>query len=95
MPFFSRRIGLSAAGTPIPIIGGTRVSGRVGDYDVGVLAMKTEAPGDRTPSNNYSSAGCRRNLLQNSWVGALVTSRDSSVAGDYNRVYGADAHFQF
>ena len=28
VPFFSRRIGLSAAGTPIPIIGGGRLSGR-------------------------------------------------------------------
>ena len=27
VPFFSRRIGLSAAGTPVPIIGGGRVSG--------------------------------------------------------------------
>ena len=25
----------------------------------------------------------------------LLTSRDSTQAGDYNRVYGADAHFQF
>ena len=29
-PFYSRRIGLSAAGTPIPIIGGTRLSGKGG-----------------------------------------------------------------
>ena len=30
VPFFSRRIGLSAAGTPVPIIGGGRVSGQIG-----------------------------------------------------------------
>ena len=42
VPFFSRRIGLSAAGTPIPIVGGARVSGQVDNYDVGVLAMKTD-----------------------------------------------------
>jgi hypothetical protein len=27
-PFYSRRIGLSSAGTPIPIIGGGRLSGK-------------------------------------------------------------------
>jgi hypothetical protein len=94
VPFFSRRIGLSAAGTPIPIVGGTRVSGKIDRYDVGVLAMKTERLGT-TPSNNFAVGRVKRNFLTNSWVGALVTSRDSTIAGDYNRVYGPDAHFQF
>src|SRR5437667_9227792 len=34
VPFFSRRIGLSAAGAPIPIVGGARLSGTTGPYDV-------------------------------------------------------------
>ena len=55
--------------------------------------MKTEDLGV-TPSNNYVVGRVKRNLLSNSWVGALMTSRNSSAA-DYNRVYGADAHFQF
>ena len=94
VPFFSRRIGLSAAGTPIPIIGGARVSGKVDKFDVGFLAMKTDSQG-LARSNNFFVGRAKRNLLRNSWVGALVTSRDSSLAGDYNRVYGSDAHFQF
>jgi hypothetical protein len=94
VPFFSRRIGLSPSGTPIPIDGGVRVSGRVGQYDVGFLTMKTGELG-ATPSNNYQVGRVRRNLLRNSWIGALATNRDSAVGGDYNRVYGADAHFQF
>lgn len=93
LPFFSRRIGLSN-GAPVPIIGGTRVSGQIGRYDVGFLAMKTDRSGT-TPSNNYVVGRAKRNLLRNSWVGMIATSRDSTVAGDYNRVYGADAHFQF
>ena len=46
------------AGTPIPILAGTRVSGQVARYDVGVLAMKTEQSG-ATPSIafNASNAG--------------------------------------
>jgi hypothetical protein len=96
VPFFSRRIGLSATGTPVPVLGGARTSGQVGrSYNVGVLAMRTDDVGTTTPSNNYLVGRMRRNLLTNSWVGALATSRDSSIPGDYNRVYGGDLHFQF
>ena len=94
VPFFSRRIGLSAAGTPIPIVGGARVSGQVNRYDVGVLSMKTESLG-ATPSNTFLVGRVKRNVSTSSWIGAIVTNRDSTLAGDYNRVAGADAHFQF
>ena len=95
VPFFSRRIGLSAAGTPVPVLVGGRTSGKIGKYDMGVLAMRTDQFGLTTPANNYVVARARRNLLRNSWVGGLGTHRDSTIAGDFNRVYGADAHFQF
>jgi hypothetical protein len=94
LPFFSRRIGLSAAGTPIPIVGGLRLSGKANKYDVGLLEMQTESAG-AIPSNNYLVGRLRRNVLTSSWVGALVTNRDSSLRDDFNRVYGTDAHFQF
>ena len=94
LPFFSRRIGLSASGTPIPIAGGARVSGKADKYDFGFLTMKTERLGS-LPSNNYMVGRMRRNLLTRSWFGGIMTSRDSTEAGDYNRVYGPDAHFVF
>jgi hypothetical protein len=94
VPFFSRRIGLSAAGTPIPIVGGARVSGQIDKYDVGFLTMRTEETGS-TPSNTYLVGRVRRNLLRSSFIGGVVTSRDSALAGDTNRVYGTDLHFQF
>lgn len=94
VPFFSRRIGLSAAGTPIPIVGGARVSGQIGRYDLGVLTMKTEET-DLTRSSNFVVGRVRRNLLRNSWIGGVLTSRDSAAAHDANRVYGSDVHFQF
>ena len=98
VPFFSRRIGLSGSGIPIPIAGGARLTGQAGRYDIGLLAMKTEqlqTPASRIPSNNYVVGRVKRNLLTRSWIGTLVTSRDSTIAGDYNRVYGADARFVF
>jgi hypothetical protein len=94
VPFFSRRIGLDAGGAPIPILGGTRVSGQMGRYDAGLLAMKTQHLGS-TPSNNYLVGRLKRNLFTRSWIGGLVTDRESTLPGDYNRVYGADARFVF
>jgi hypothetical protein len=97
VPFFSRSIGL-IGGTPIPILGGARVTGRVGRFDTGFLAMKTERSTDGVrsiPSNNYLVGRIKRNFSTSSWIGGLVTNRDSTIHGDYNRVYGADAHFQF
>jgi hypothetical protein len=93
LPFFSRRIGLSDAGTPIPILGGGRVSGQIDKYDVGFLAMKTESVG-AVPSNDYLVARVKRNVLRTSWIGALVTNRNSGTS-DFNRVYGVDGRFQF
>jgi len=94
VPFFSRRIGLGDDGTPIPIIGGARVTGQLDRYNIGFLTMKTERK-ESTPSNDYLVGRVKRNLLTDSWVGALVINRDSTLDGDYNRVYGADAHFRF
>src|SRR5262249_10893599 len=96
-PFFSRTIGLSG-GTPIPIVGGARVSGRAGPYETGFLTMKTESFTDglrSIPSNNFLVGRLKRRFSTSSWIGALVTNRESARPGDYNRVYGPDAHFQF
>ena len=94
IPFFSRRIGLASDGSPIPIVGGARMSGTVGSYDVGLLTMKTESQ-NGTPSNTFTVGRVKKNLPRNSWVGALITNRDSSRRDDYNRVYGVDARFRF
>jgi hypothetical protein len=94
LPFFSRRIGLSPAGLPIPIVGGARLSGRAGAYDVGAIAMRTEEDSG-IPANNFVVGRVRRNLPGTSTVGAIFTSRDSSVPGDFNRLYGADTRLRF
>jgi hypothetical protein len=100
LPFFSRRIGLSAAGTPIPMLGGTRLSGRARDFDIGALVMKTRDDGEEgttglVPSNNFLVGRIRRDLLGLHSVGVILTSRDSSRADDYSRTYGADMRLRF
>jgi hypothetical protein len=100
VPFFSRRIGLGPTGLQIPIIGGARVSGQATGNDLGVLVMKTEefigaTPATTVPSNTYMVGRYKRNLLRTSWIGAIMTDRESHVPNDYNRVYGPDVHLQF
>ena len=41
--FHSRRIGLRSDGTPLPIYGGARLTGRAGGVDVGLLSMQMQA----------------------------------------------------
>ena len=48
-PFFSRRLGINSAGQPVPLDVGGKVSGRIGRFDVGTLAVQQEAY--RDPSN--------------------------------------------
>lgn len=93
LPFFSRQIGLSASGTPIPIIGGARVSGKARTYDIGLVAMRTEAT-DATPANTFLVGRLKKTLFTNSWIGTIVTNRNSTHPGDYNRVVGIDANVQ-
>ena len=94
IPFFSRRIGLSSDGTPAPIVGGARLSGSIGSYDLGLLSMKTESL-DSKPGDTFAVGRLKKKVMRSSWVGALFTSRDSTEPGDYNRVYGLDTRFRF
>jgi len=93
--FFSRRIGLTDGGEQLPLYGGVRLTGRAGAYGLGLMTMQGEEFGGR-PSENYTVARVRRDVLANSDVGAIFVSRDASGTGDdFNRVFGVDANFRF
>jgi hypothetical protein len=87
--FHSRRIGL-VDGSQIPIYGGARIVGRVGDWDVGFLNMQAADEGP-TPSENLGVVRLRRRFLNNaSYLGGIVTSRIGDD-GSSNVLYGMDA----
>jgi uncharacterized protein DUF5916/cellulose/xylan binding protein with CBM9 domain len=93
--FFSRRIGLTDAGEQIPIVGGGRLTGRVGRYGVGLMTIQTESQGARA-ADNYTVLRGRRDILRNSDVGAIFLSRDSADgSSNRNEVAGVDANFRF
>jgi len=94
--FFSRRIGLEGS-TEIPLNVGARLTGKVGDYSVGVLNVHTDddlqAPLEKT---SFTVARLRRDVLGRSSVGAIFTNRSvSPLDGSSNQVYGVDGLFSF
>jgi len=92
--FFSRRIGLSSTGLPIPIAAGARLTGRAAGFSLGAMTVQTERHGS-TPSTNYTVLRARRNLSRASDVGALFMSRQATNgSGDWNRVYGVDSNIR-
>jgi hypothetical protein len=89
--FFSRRIGIGDDGQTIPILGGGRVSGKAGRFNVGVLNMQTGEKG-LVASTNFGVARVSRDLPNRSSVGAIFTNRQAmgDFAGDDGRTFGAD-----
>jgi hypothetical protein len=94
--FYSRRIGL-AGNREVPILGGGRVTGRLGRYQLGLVNMQTR--NDETAgaeATNFSIVRVKRDILRRSSIGLLMTSRSKSqTLGGSNQVYGADGTFAF
>ena len=87
-PFFSRRIGLSGSGEAIGLEGGVKLTGRIGDFNVGALAIRQEADDDVAASDLFVARGSY-NVLDESAVGFIVTHGDPA-SNDNNSVLGVD-----
>ncbi len=81
-PFFSRRIGIQGSGSTqrnVPIIGGARVSGKIGNkWRIGVLNMVTnedKTSEDISPAQNYSVAVVERQIFKRSRISAVFVGR--------------------
>ena len=89
VPFFTRRIGLSSSGQPIPVIGGLRLTGRTGSNGVGLLSMQTDRF-DGDPGANFTAARIRRDLSNTAAVGGFYFGRETTGSHSFNRVTGVD-----
>lgn len=88
--FYSRRIGINDEGEATRILGGARVVGRMGKFDVGLLNMQT-AKSEGLNSENFTLLRLRRQVSKtNSYVGGIFTNR-MDFEGNYNSNYGVDA----
>ncbi len=98
--FFSRRIGLSG-GQEVPIHGGARMTGKVGDVQIGVLNIQTGGlsvpdavtgvPQQVAPDNNFGVVRAFREWENRSRIGGIFVSRlNTNSTSDYNLTYGVD-----
>ena len=92
--FFSRRIGISTAGEAIPILGGGRVSGKAGRFNVGMLNMQTDDFDGTVASTNFTVMRVSRDLPNRSSIGGIFTNRletgDLARERSPGRTYGVD-----
>jgi len=88
LPFFTRRIGLAADGTEVPLLAGVKVTGEAGPLEIGLLDVAT----DRTASldhENLAVGRVRLALREQTTVGLLATNGDPTSDGG-NTVVGVD-----
>ena len=94
IPFFSRSIGISG-GSAVPILGGARLHGRAGAYQMGLMNIQTEGvPGLDVESTNFSAFRMKRDLFSRSNIGVIATHRNLGADGTgSNSLYGVDGNF--
>ena len=96
--FYSRRIGLEE-GYAIPIMGGSKITGKVGPYGIGLLNVLTdEFHTDSSVTDeddivdlsrtNYSVLRVTRDLFSGSSIGAIAINKQDTDT--YNRAGGLD-----
>jgi hypothetical protein len=97
--FFSRRIGL-VSGNTVPILGGARLTGRVGGLQLGLLSIQTEAQelcdplsgcSPVSPATNFGVVRLVKEFENRTQLGTVFVSRmNTDDTGDYNLTYGVD-----
>lgn len=102
--FFSRRIGVGAGGTQLPIDGGARLTGKIFDNtNIGLLQMRTDSVDGRISQNDFSVVRVNQELGNRSTIGMMYIERDGDGTGlnstgenpgeDYNRTMSVDGRW--
>jgi hypothetical protein len=98
--FFTRRIGLTESGAPLPIDYGAKITGKIGRYNVGFLQVQTRElnaecraitspsavcdPDSFIPRGQYTVARVKRDLFKRSSIGAMFVNRQGGRQGGRN-----------
>lgn len=92
--FFSRRIGIGDEGQVVPIKGGGRISGKIGQTNVGILNMVTDEISDQNIyENNFSVARVNHDFSNSrSSLGVIYVGKNEMGDSNnhYNNVYAID-----
>lgn len=71
IPFFSRRIGLDANGNPVPIKYGGKFTGKIGNWNLGILHIKDD---NEWGNPGYTVGRISKNLGKQSSIGLIGTN---------------------
>ncbi|MCX6560708.1 MAG: carbohydrate binding family 9 domain-containing protein, partial [Candidatus Aminicenantes bacterium] len=88
-PFFSRTVGL-VNGEPVPLLFGSKLYGKVGDFNLSVLDVQTGSTDDLA-SRNLLAARVTKNIFAQSKVGLIFTN--GSQTGGKNSLAGMDFNY--
>ena len=96
--FYSRRIGILSDGTKARILGGLKITGKVGSTSLGIIGAGTEETRynggeDVEPQATYSAFRWKQDAFENSSIGLLLASKDTRWA--YGRTGGIDLNLNF
>lgn len=92
IPFFSRKMGILNNGSTVPLEFGTRLTGRVGGLNVGLLNTQMEGLHE-LDSQSLSVARVSTSVLSESRVGMIYTDGDPNSNND-SSLYGADFQYR-
>ena len=94
--FFSRQIGIDPiTGIEVPVNGGAKVTGSLGNFEVGALEVNTRQLGPN-PSANYAVMRVKRSLWGGSYLGVMgIDKRSASPLDSFNQTTGADTRLVF
>jgi len=94
--FFSRQIGIDpVTGEEVPINGGAKITGSLGNFELGVMDVDTRSLGPN-PYANYAVARVKRALWAGSYIGAMgIDKRSGSPLDSFNQTAGIDMRLVF
>ncbi len=94
--FFSRQIGIDPnTGQVVPINAGGKLTGSLGNYQIGIMDVQTRSDGPN-PTANYAVVRAKRSLFGDSYVGIMGIDKESGSSTDpFNRTGGADTRLVF
>lgn len=91
--FYSRKIGIDDDGNLDKVLGGVRLTGRIGDLDVGLINIATRDDQWGLKSNSSVLRFRKKVYNSNSYIGFIGTNK-TDFDGQYNSVYGLDGTFR-
>lgn len=86
IPFFSRRIGLDENGDPVRIKYGSKITGKAGDWNFGVLHIRDD---NEWVNSGYTVGRISRNFRKQSSIGIIATN-GNAFSEENNSLAGFD-----